>query len=180
MQTLLELSRRYCEPHRHYHDLRHIADLLLRGRVLALNDEQVAAIWFHDAVYDPLSRENEAQSADLARKLLARDGWQAARVEAVAQIILDTRSHQPTHELSAPVLDLDMSTLAGSWDDYQRYAAQIRAEYHAVPELEWRKGRQSFLKGLLARPRLYWTDWGAAHEAPARANLQRELEASSE
>lgn len=179
MDTLIELSRRYSEPHRHYHDLRHIADLLLRGREIGLNEEQVAAIWFHDAVYDPLSRNNEADSADLARRLLARDGWDTQSIETVARIVLDTRTHQPTHELSPVVLDLDMATLAGTWDDYQRYASLIRLEYQAVPELEWRKGRRAFLEGLLAHPRLYHSAWGARFEAPARANLRRELDLSN-
>ena len=63
---LMELTRRYTEPHRRYHDLRHIADMLCKGEALKLSDEQVMAVWFHDAIYDPTSKTNEADSAVLA------------------------------------------------------------------------------------------------------------------
>ncbi len=66
LDLLLELTRRYEEPHRRYHALPHIADMLHRGRDLQLDDVQVAAIWFHDAIYDPRALDNEAQSAALA------------------------------------------------------------------------------------------------------------------
>jgi predicted metal-dependent HD superfamily phosphohydrolase len=66
--TLEELVRAYAEPHRHYHTLDHIADLL---RLLETHggvsdaDAVKLAILFHDAVYDPVRQHNEAASANL-------------------------------------------------------------------------------------------------------------------
>lgn len=41
------------------------------------------AVWFHDAVYDPRSDTNEADSAQLAGELLTAAGLPAATVEKV-------------------------------------------------------------------------------------------------
>src|SRR5262249_8094638 len=88
-----ELERTYQAPDRHYHDLRHIEALrgLARQHRAALNDHEAveAAIWFHDAVYDPRRSDNEEQSALLA---LARLGGRAAndRLDRIATMIRAT------------------------------------------------------------------------------------------
>ncbi len=112
---LLDLTRRYCEPQRHYHTLEHIADMLFRGRELELSDEQIYAIWYHDAIYDPRSTTNEEDSAALAIDALRSIGWDAARTEHVARMILDTKTHTPTVPGSAEVIDLDLSSIASDW-----------------------------------------------------------------
>jgi predicted metal-dependent HD superfamily phosphohydrolase len=65
--TLEELVRAYAEPHRHYHTLDHVADLLrLWEKHGGASDAGAVrlAILFHDAVYDPMRRDNEAARAD--------------------------------------------------------------------------------------------------------------------
>lgn len=109
---LLDLTRRYCEPHRHYHTIGHIADMLHRGRELDLRDEQVLAIWFHDAIYDTRSDTNEQDSADLAVQMLGAADHASAKIEDVRQIVLDTKGHVPSIPGSAAVIDLDLSSLA--------------------------------------------------------------------
>lgn len=173
---LIELTRRYTEPHRHYHDLRHIADMLSKGAALNLTEEQLMAIWFHDAVYEPGSKDNEEDSADLAVQKLIAAGWPVGKAQVVAEIVRDTKGHVPSTEESKAVLDLDLSTLGGSWEDYQRNGRSIRAEFASVPDEEWNKGRADWLRGMLERERLFWTDWGAPLEEQARKNLQRDLE----
>lgn len=173
---LIELTRRYTEPHRRYHDLRHIADMLCKGQALQLSDEQVMAIWFHDAIYEPGSGSNEADSAKLAVKLLGKIGWEAARIEVVKQIVLDTCGHVPKREESKKVLDLDLSTLGGSWESYQRNGDNIRLEYESVSEADWNAGRGAWLESMLDRARIFWTDWGAPLEKEARINLQRDFD----
>lgn len=172
MQTLLlELTRRYGEPHRHYHTIEHIADMLHRGRALALSEEQMMAIWFHDAVYEPRSDTNEEDSAKLAGERLGTLGWSAARIEVVQRIVLDTKSHRPSIPDAEPVIDLDMSPLAAEPAVYERNRKNVRLEYAHVPEADYRRGLRAFAESLLAWPRIFWTDWGTALEAPARRNL---------
>lgn len=173
-ELLLELSARYCEPHRAYHNLRHIAEMLLQGRAFPLSAEQVMAVWFHDAIYDPKSRTNEADSAELARRALTRLGWNSARIELVAAIVLDTASHEPKRPESEPVLDLDLAVLAGKPDAYASYVAAVRCEYAFVAEPDWRKGRREWAQRMLARERLFFTEWGRGLEPAARRNLAGE------
>ena len=57
------VETRYSEEHRHYHTLAHIEHLL---ELLPHADETVlAAVWFHDAIYD--SAQNEERSAALSK-----------------------------------------------------------------------------------------------------------------
>jgi predicted metal-dependent HD superfamily phosphohydrolase len=53
----------YSEPHRHYHTLVHVQDLLTKFEqykfLVEAHEEIEAAIWFHDALYDPTRYDNE-------------------------------------------------------------------------------------------------------------------------
>lgn len=175
-KLLLELTKRYSEPHRRYHDLRHVANMLHHGAPLGLSDEQVTAIWFHDAIYDPMSKTNEIDSAALAVELLTLAGWENSRIKVVEQIVLDTQTHKPEIEESKLVLDLDLATLGGTWDDYVAIGKRIRDEYKQVSEENWSSGRKAWLKSMLAKDQIYWTDWGKPREAEARRNLARDLD----
>lgn len=170
---LLSLTRRYLEPHRHYHSLEHVAAMLHAGREFCLDDDQVMAVWFHDAIYDPRSETNEEDSAALASQLLAANGWPATAIARVRRIVLDTKLHEPTVDGSAAVLDLDLMSLALPWPEFHRNTERIRAEYAHVGDAEFRAGRAKFFAAMLRRPRLFFTPIGARLEAAARANLAR-------
>ena len=109
--TLRErLAARYAEPARRYHTLAHV-DALLRGlaswqRLAREPETIVAAIWFHDAIYDPQRRNDEARSADLARTELADLGWPRAAIyragrAAVLRSLIDRDAIYRTPELHA-------------------------------------------------------------------------------
>lgn len=172
---LLDLTRRYSEPHRHYHTLEHIADMLHAGRTAGLSDEQVMAIWFHDAIYDPRANDNEERSAVLAERLLAAEGWSREPLALVARIVRDTKAHTPTIPEASLVIDLDLMSLACSWPRFAENTLRIRREYAHVPDADFRHGRSAFFTGMLAQPRIFWTAFGAPLESPARANLTRAL-----
>ncbi|WP_336661023.1 DUF4031 domain-containing protein [Leucobacter sp. USHLN153] len=72
-----DLIERWNEPHRRYHDERHLEDVLLALDHLETRGERVApetllAAWFHDAVYTgaPGGVSDEQASADLAAATL--------------------------------------------------------------------------------------------------------------
>jgi predicted metal-dependent HD superfamily phosphohydrolase len=82
-----ELETRYSEPHRHYHTLRHIEEML---DLLPHADETVVmAVWFHDAIYG--GERNEERSAELAREALTE--LRFPTIETVEQLILATKTH---------------------------------------------------------------------------------------
>jgi predicted metal-dependent HD superfamily phosphohydrolase len=172
---LLELTRRYTEPHRHYHGLPHIAWMLDQARELVLDDDQVLAIWFHDAVYDVPADDNEERSAALAVERLTAAGLPEARVRKIERIVLDTKDHVPSIEASRLVMDLDLASLALPRAAFEQNGARIRAEYADIDDTTFHAGRREFLASFLARERIYCTDWGAPLEARARENLRLEL-----
>ena len=184
-RVLGDLVRAYAEPHRHYHTLDHIADLL---QLLAQHggasdaDAVKLAILFHDAVYDPERQDNEAASANLAKRHLGLLGFAQQLVTKVEHYVLATQ-----HGASMPaagdsdlhlLLDLDLSVLAAPSDRYRAYAQAIRNEYTAVPDELYRAGRRRVLESFLARPQIYRTErLRVLWEASARANLTGEIEA---
>lgn len=177
---------RWREPHRRYHTTHHlraVLDLVDRHADLADRPERVAlAAWTHDAVYDPhaAADANERASAELAGTLLTGLGVPAATVAEVRRLVLLTAGHRvtPADRDGALLCDADLAVLATPPEVYDGYAAAIRAEYAHVPEADFRTGRARVLDGLLGLPALFRLPPLAARwEAPARANLRRELAA---
>ena len=174
----------YGEPHRHYHSLAHVEALLAwlaHWQVLARSPRLIeAAIWFHDAVYDTHRDDNEPRSAALARNELRALAWAEADVARVVTMVRATQ-YQPADLADADsllFLDLDLSVLAQRAEVYDAYSAAVRAEYGWVDEARYRAGRASVLQSFAARATIYRTPaLHAAWEAPARANLARELQA---
>ena len=106
----------YAEPHRHYHNRRHVAECLNefdRGTQLATEPIAVEfAIWFHDAVYDPRASDNEERSAGLAHDWLKQAGQGGVLPMFRQQFVLATKTHDPTLHPDAPLLvDVDLSIL---------------------------------------------------------------------
>lgn len=184
-RVLADLLRAYAEPHRHYHTLGHIAELLqlLEQHGGALDGDAVKlAILFHDVVYDPARQDNEGVSAKLAVEQSASLGFPGQLIAKVERYILATQ-----HGASLPaagdadlhlLLDLDLSVLAAPRERYGGYAQAIRQEYAAVPGELYRSGRRRVLEAFLARPEIYVTErLRALWEAPARVNLSSEIAA---
>jgi len=178
------LAAMYAEPHRRYHALAHVHALqswFARWRTLAREPRLIdAAIWFHDAVYDTHRRDNEERSAELARSELAALHWPARETERVAALVLATAHHEAdTADSDAWLfLDLDLSVLAQNAAVYDRYSADVRAEYAWVDDARYRSGRTAVLRSFLDRSQVYRTpELHAAWEHAARANLARELSA---
>lgn len=177
-----DLLARWAEPWRHYHTLAHLAhciDGLDTHRELAENPAEIeAALWFHDAVYDPRAADNEVRSAALAREVFTRAKVAATHVDRIDQLILATRAHETDGTAdTALLLDLDLAVLGASPADYARYAEAIRREYAWVPEPEYRAKRAAVLRRFMARPALFLTpSLHRLFEAPARRNLAAEIE----
>ncbi len=176
--VLTRLLKRYDESHRHYHTARHVLEVRRSvGRLssIAIVSDVVAvnlAAWFHDAIYDPTSTDNEQHSAQLARSEL--DGLVAeASVARVEQFILATQRHEATCVDETVLLDADLAVLGADPAAYDAYVRGVRAEYQHVSDVDWLRGRTAVLSQLLQRSQIYFID--DQREANARANLSAEL-----
>lgn len=185
------LLSRWSEPQRHYHTVDHLLAVLNRVDELAAHaphtpgagaadiDTVRLAAWFHDAVYRPDRSENEERSARLAERALPEAGVSPDRTAEVARLVRLTADHDPAPEDANGELlcDADLAVLAGSPEEYARYAASVRREYAFVPGDVFRAGRADVLRQLLGMPRLFRTSYGQDRwERIARRNLETEME----
>jgi predicted metal-dependent HD superfamily phosphohydrolase len=171
----------YQDPIRRYHNLAHIRHCLNEFDVVRQHSEHPdaleAAIWFHDAVYDPARNDNEQRSADLARDVLRACGADAAFAAEVADLIMVTLHDRPPRSRDGQLLaDIDLSGLGQPPAGFDRDGDAIRQEYRHVPAPAVNAGRVEMLRRVLDRPHIYYTAvFQNRYEAPARANLQRSL-----
>jgi len=169
-------------PGRHYHTLAHLRDTLAeldQAAPTAPTDMPVeAALWFHDAVYDPRAHDNEARSAAWAERALAELGVRPATAGEVARLVRLTRHDTPPADDAGKLLcDVDLSILGRDPDTFAHYEAAVRAEYDWLSDAEWRAGRCRVLETLLARQPLFATaHFRTRYEAPARRNLAASLQ----
>lgn len=175
----------YREPHRRYHDQRHlravvaaVADLTGAATPGAVSAHLVLAAFYHDVVYDPRRADNEAVSAARARDELVVCGVPPVDAERVAEAVAATAHLGETAGAPpavGPLLDADLAVLGSGADRYRRYAAEVRAEYAHVADDGWRTGRAAVLRHLQGQ-RLFVTPSGRAmYDAAARDNLRWEL-----
>ncbi len=172
----------YSEPHRRYHGLAHIRFLLdeIDRRRSSLENAGVVAFsaWFHDAIYDPSAKDNEERSADWARRDMAVAGLPAGQCDAIAGLILKTKSHHAGDAMpdEALFLEMDFAILGAARDVYAQYTSGVREEYAAVPDEAFRAGRAAFLKSVLAQTRVYRTSlYEDEYGARARDNIAWEI-----
>ncbi|SHF69764.1 HD domain-containing protein [Geodermatophilus nigrescens] len=170
----------WSEPHRRYHDLRHLAAVLgLVGELGAAATDPAAvalAAWYHDVVYDPRRGDNERASADRARAGLA-GLVPEARLAEVERLVLLTAGHaaEPGDTNGAVLCDADLAVLAGPPEAYAAYASAVREEYGHLPDDVFTAGRTAVLESLLELPALYRLPATREWEPRARANLAAEL-----
>jgi predicted metal-dependent HD superfamily phosphohydrolase len=179
------LIARYREPQRRYHTAEHLAHVLdvvdLLAAEAAQPDTVRFAAWFHDAVYEIGHADgpsNEELSARLAENVLPGLGVATDVVAEVAGLVRGTAHHvfDPDDRNGAVLCDADLAILGGDALAYRRYAAQVRDEYRAVPDEQFRSGRAAILRDFLAREAIYQTAAARErYEQAARVNLTAEI-----
>src|SRR5579885_2328162 len=97
--TYLMLAKQYSSKNRFYHNLHHIAEMIrsidsVRERLH--NPQSVClAVWFHDAVYNTRSSDNEEKSARLAMTEMEKLMVTLEHRQIVEKLILHTKTHDP-------------------------------------------------------------------------------------
>lgn len=187
------LREAYASPPRAYHHFGHVVETLAHHRSVADGPgwhaprETRLALLYHDAIYVPGRKDNEARSADLARDHLRR--WppdEAVDVERIAALILLTARHgglrrgdfpgSPEGEDTRRFLDCDMAILGAPSDAFAAYDRAIAEEYRAVPRWLYRRKRRAFFRMLLDSERIFLSDFfHDRFEARARRNLETVL-----
>lgn len=169
------LIKAYSEPQRHYHTMQHLEECLAEldaaetaGHITSPDMIQ-AALWFHDAVYDPQGSDNEELSAQMAENALTGSSYESS----VRRLIMLTKKHEPEGGADdAWMINIDLAIFGQPAERALEYERQIRQEYAWVPEAAYREKRREILAAFLSRPRIYLTDWfHARYDRRARENL---------
>lgn len=185
-----QLTEAWSEPHRHYHDRRHLGECLaLAARWQCLFDrsaEVEIALWFHDAVYVPQSESNELESAAWAARSLLAAGTETDIAQRVYDLVRATRhSASPPGRVGAAgeggdcglLLDIDLAVLGSPPERFADFEAGVRKVHVSArrPLPARAGGRASELSrsapDLLQRRRAF-----NLLERQARANLADALE----
>jgi len=142
-----DILLRYNEPHRFYHTLEHLDDICnqLEEKGYGDNDALLLATVFHDIIYDPKSATNEQDSALYFNEVFSGDH---KLKDAVARIILDTKTHQPQTELSAIFCEADLNILRQPFHKLLTYEQQIFKEFQFVDYAVYREKRVEVLEEL--------------------------------
>lgn len=176
-----ELLNRWGEPHRRYHDRRHLLAVLEAVEQLAEGPPPrtvLLAAWFHDAVYRGTA-DDEERSAHLAGALLAEAGSSGEDIREVQRLVRLTAGHRPEPDDAAGALlcDADLSVLGREPVGYRRYLADVRHEYAHLDDDAFAAGRRQVVERLLAAEPLFASSAARSRWAEqARRNLLSEME----
>ncbi len=179
------LLGRWEAPNRGYHSSVHLGEVLEHLAVLTQDGPSEAsssrilraAAWYHDAIYDGVPGQDETRSAQLCGREL--EGIMVPdELSRAVGLIEATADH--TQECRDPLWplfhDADLGILAAPGARYDRYAADVRAEYAHVPDREFCAARATILEGFLAQDRMFLTRGARDRwEARARANVAAEV-----
>lgn len=181
MDCYRALAKAYAEEHRFYHTGAHINAMLQHFDTVASLAERPGelelAIWFHDAIYKPLSSTNEIDSAEWTKQFLYASDYHEAAVERVYNLVMATL-HQgdvKTHD-EKMIVDIDLTILGAAQDIYDAFERKVRSEYKFVPSFIFQKKRREVLESFLSKDSIYHLDFFQDRfETAARANLSRAI-----
>lgn len=136
------------------------------------------AVYYHDAVYRVLRKDNEEKSAELANKRLNTLNVKPKRIELCIKHILATKIHELGDDSDTNYFtDADLSILGQDWPTYKIYVEGIRKEYWIYPDMVYKPGRKKVIEHFLQMGNIYKTEpFSAKFEHQARLNMKWELE----
>jgi predicted metal-dependent HD superfamily phosphohydrolase len=172
----------YTQPWRHYHNLEHLSQLfvfLKKINLDAYNDPAIIlGVLFHDAVYDPLAKNNEEESAKLCRKQLTSLNIPEEVISKAELLIAYSKNHllANANNTEGAFLDADLGILAQPREEFMKYARMISAEYSSYPTQNYINGRSKFLFNMLKADNIFRTPPFASQlNEIARQNMQHEM-----
>jgi predicted metal-dependent HD superfamily phosphohydrolase len=179
--TFSRLQSAYAQKHRAYHTSRHIDECLSLFDELKHLAERPAevecALWFHDAIYEPMSKSNEERSANWAADFGGCAGVTSEAVTRIRAHIMATRHVAlPADDDSSLVVDIDLAILGATPTRYDEFERDVRREYRWVPGIIYRQKRAAILQSFLDRPRIYhWESVYDRFERKARTNVSEAI-----
>ena len=175
-----EIEKSYSSKSRHYHNLKHLENMIselehVESQVNNI-DALLFSIYYHDIVYKSTQSDNEHQSAMVFKERISATSFKQIK-ECVEQIEA-TKEHQLSSDNDINILlDLDLSILGKSANEYTEYSKNIRKEYKIYPDFMYKKGRKKVLSHMLELDSIFKTSFFRdKYERQAISNLRSELD----
>ena len=160
IQNQRDLVKKLTEKHRFYHNYEHINDILKMvdsyspiycgNYDLTSIDRKIllTAALYHDAIYDPISKQNEEKSAEYFLTHCSKEN-SSDEIMQVTTIIKDTANHVPSTKLSQIFCDFDLRGLKeGSFYDMMVNEKKIFLEFQRIDYSLYKQGRIDFLQSF--------------------------------
>ena len=173
LELLLKITQSYNSPNRTYHNFKHISFMFdfAKSFKYILTPEQEFAILMHDYIYEPGYKNNEVESALIAKNFISEYHLDIDDT-IVSLCILSTILEIPLCEEAEIVVDLDLLILSMLPSIYDEYLWNVKQEYSNYSEGEWKKGRADFLLKMISRKQLFYTLKDV--EENAKNNMRKE------
>ncbi|HPQ86145.1 MAG TPA: hypothetical protein PK055_00665 [Gammaproteobacteria bacterium] len=177
-----DLYNAYSEKHRFYHTVKHIEAMFRHFDIVKDIAERPAelelAIWFHDAIYKPFSKNNELNSAEWAKEFSLSNGYYMEGAERIHSLIMATQHNGIVQDKDQKlIVDIDLTILGASPEIYDEFERNVRKEYKMVPTFIYRKKRKELLMSFLSKVSIYNLDYfKEKYENIARYNIKRAIE----
>lgn len=151
---------KYKDEKRGYHNLKHLenmfGNMMIHMKYLKNPGIVAKAIFFHDVIYNPEADDNELQSARLFLDFVDECKCPDHK-DDVVEMIMATQNHfaslskyrSNSNDDLLFFLDFDLAILGSSREDYLLYSKGVRKEYSHFNDLDFAKGRSSFLSKML-------------------------------
>lgn len=173
----------YSSPHRHYHNLDHLVDVVQRCEELILAEECVApeeiiiAALFHDAIYNPDNCSDcVSQSAEFAYVVALGGGINHTAASRINALVASTGTHEPKTIDQRILCDADLAILGQEEEKYNDYSRKIKLEYPNIRNDIFLATRAHVLKEFLNKKHIFNTKtYHERYEEQARDNISREI-----
>lgn len=191
------LKRVYNQPHRHYHNWKHICHYLdvfkkfldkfvENDDIMDFSIDHIEyALFFHDIVYELFSKYNETLSAQMACTYLDPN-YSQSKPKLITNLILSTHHSEsikdilPNDDSTRLIADIDLAIFGENTKKFEEYTYGIREEYHSIPDEVYNPIRKKFLTYILERypgQQIYHTDmFRDMYTERAVENLLRAIE----
>jgi len=161
--SIEEIEQRWSEPHRYYHNLDHLVDLLININVHYQSfvtdvvgktyDILILAAVFHDIVYYPKENNNEIKSSlffeSISKNLNKDTPLRRIIIKEVSDIIMATATHAPQNYLQHVFCDIDMEVIHRPYKGLLKWEEGIYNEYSFAEK--YKEGRLAFLNSLIKK-----------------------------
>lgn len=135
------------------------------------------ALFWHDAIYDTKARDNERKSAWLAYNTAFNKGLSRSFALGTYDLIMETQHKNISKLIDGRLIaDLDLLIFGQPRRKFDLYENNIRKEFSWVSDIQFNKGRRTFLEKMLKREIIYnIPEIREKYEARARENLERSI-----